>query len=400
MNAKETMPFTGKKQEILNAAVLLLAQKGKKTTIAEVATSAGVKDSIIYHYFENKRDLFFYAIGELLKKIKADLEHHLQGIREPVSRLSKLIWFQLFCHEHYPEYAKFTIFECRADVAFFQHEASRPFIQWIKILDAIIEDGISDGTFSRALSVPVANAIILGLLDMENIQNFSGQRVGNTESDFDDILDLVLPMVTAGNHEKKKKQEKGESILLAAEKNFAEKGYEQTTTIEIARSAEVAEATLYEYFKNKENILFSTLRQRFTEHLQSMDELFVVRTPAAKLERFIRDHYFLYFKQPAFLKTFISAGVYNEYFYRSQAYDDFLRYLQIIDDILEEGKKDGSFRSNINNRIFKNLFFGGFCHMVLRWLHSNPSRYHSMAYVLDAATSMLLKAIMQPPETD
>ncbi len=398
MDTEGTRVITGTKKQILDAAVILLAQKGTETTISEIAASAGVKDSIIYHYFKNKRDLLFYAVGELLKKMMADLEYQLQGIREPVSRLSKLIWFQLFYHEDHPQYARFTIFECRADSAFFQHEASAPFIQWLRILNSIIEDGVSEGTFSKEISIPVANAIILGLLDMENIQVFSGRREGCFQTDFDDILDLVLPMMVPDEKGNRKKRGKEASILDAAEKHFAEGGYLKTTTMEIARSAEVAEATLYEYFKNKEDILFSTLRHRFNEHLQSMDEFFIMRTPAEKLERFVREHFFFYLKHPAFLKTFISAGVYNERFYQSRAYDDFLRYLEIIDRILEEGKKDGNFRPDISNRVFKNLFFGGFSHMMLRWFHSRPGRYYGMAYVIDAAASMLLKAIAQPAE--
>ena len=38
----------------------------------------------------------------------------LQGIREPLSLLMKLIWEQSLYHEQNPNYAKFTLFEGRS----------------------------------------------------------------------------------------------------------------------------------------------------------------------------------------------------------------------------------------------------------------------------------------------
>jgi TetR/AcrR family transcriptional regulator, fatty acid metabolism regulator protein len=35
--------------------------------------------------------------------------------------------------------------------------------------------------------------------------------------------------------------------------------------------------------------------------------------------------------------------------------------------VIEEGKEDGSFRPDINPRVFRNLFLGAFSHMTLRW---------------------------------
>jgi AcrR family transcriptional regulator len=45
-------------------------------------------------------------------------------------------------------------------------------------------------------------------------------------------------------------------IIQKAATLFAEKGYHRTTTREIARAADVAEGTLYNYFENKEDLLF------------------------------------------------------------------------------------------------------------------------------------------------
>ena len=54
-------------------------------------------------------------------------------------------------------------------------------------------------------------------------------------------------------------QARRSQILEAAVKIFAEKGYHRATTKEIARSAGVAEGTIYLYFENKGELLISLM---------------------------------------------------------------------------------------------------------------------------------------------
>jgi AcrR family transcriptional regulator len=48
-------------------------------------------------------------------------------------------------------------------------------------------------------------------------------------------------------------------ILMGAAQVFAEKGYHQATTKEIARAAGVSEGTIYNYFKNKRDLLLAMI---------------------------------------------------------------------------------------------------------------------------------------------
>ncbi len=59
-------------------------------------------------------------------------------------------------------------------------------------------------------------------------------------------------------------------ILDAALEVFKEYGYEKATTKKIAEKAEVSEGTLYNYFKNKRDILlnlFYIIRDRTTDNI-------------------------------------------------------------------------------------------------------------------------------------
>jgi AcrR family transcriptional regulator len=386
------MASAGKKQHIIDVAVTVLSRRGKKATISEIAAAAGVNDSVIYHYFKNKTDLLFYAAAQSVKIRLADLERYLAGIREPVSRLSKLIWYQLNYHDDEPEYAKFTIFDSRAHRDFFRHEGSEYFLHWMRKLDNILKDGIREGSFSADISVSVVNAMIFGLLDMENILVFTGKRSGSAKDDFNAILDLVLSVLQHNEKETASRADKKKMIMSASEKIFSENGFDESTTIDIAQAAGVAEGTLYEYFNSKEEILFSSMGNHFIDHAKSTQKTLTASDPIEKLSRFIKETYFLYLREPFFARNFIAGGIYNENFYHSPAYEDFAAYMDTMDIILDEGKSKGLFRPDINNRIFKNLFIGCFSHIMLRWLNSTPHTYFDTINAINWTATLLLRA--------
>lgn len=55
-------------------------------------------------------------------------------------------------------------------------------------------------------------------------------------------------------------RDKTDQILKAALQVFAEKGYNESTTQEIASEAQVAEITIYRKFKSKQNLFVSTIQ--------------------------------------------------------------------------------------------------------------------------------------------
>ncbi len=97
--------------------------------------------------------------------------------------------------------------------------------------------------------------------------------------------------------------------------------------------------------------------------------------------------------KPVFTKVFLFDAIYNPRFYASRAYQPFKNYLESIYDILEEGKRDGSIRPEINNRIFVNLFMGIFSHMVTRWLFTEKAKHAGNAVEINAAVDLLCRAV-------
>src|SRR5438309_2072300 len=91
-------------------------------------------------------------------------------------------------------------------------------------------------------------------------------------------------MVTGGLRERKKARTR-QLIADTAARLFAERGYEQVAVSEVAREAEVAEQTLYNYFPTKEHLV--TDREDQTQ-AQIAHELYpIVKSVLDELDRWL-----------------------------------------------------------------------------------------------------------------
>ena len=107
----------------------------------------------------------------------------------------------------------------------------------------------------------------------------------------------------------------------------------------------------------------------------------------------MRYHFTAYLRQPVFVKVFLFDAIYNSRFYNSNAYQPFRQYIESIYEILDEGKKDGSIRPEINNRVFRNLFMGIFSHMALRWLFTKKGSQSDKNEEINAAVALLSRSV-------
>jgi AcrR family transcriptional regulator len=70
----------------------------------------------------------------------------------------------------------------------------------------------------------------------------------------------------------KEKEIRRNAILAAAEKRFAREGFHVTTLDDVAADVEISKATIYLYFKNKEELFFSILEEKFDQYTESIQE--------------------------------------------------------------------------------------------------------------------------------
>jgi TetR/AcrR family transcriptional regulator, fatty acid metabolism regulator protein len=391
----------GRRKDILIAAQEIFSQKGlADSSISEIAKRAGIVDSIIYHYFKNKEDLLFYALADKLESVEKELALHLEGILDPVSKLGKMIWYHLYINDLSPfqtRILKDLLFECRSNKNFYSHEGYQALRKYIKVMSDILQQGVNDNVFRSDINVVLVRNLIFGLLDEESLNRFASEEIMTTLPDFNGIMELVLAIVSKDKGpsiETLTDENKQARILKAALQVFADKGYNAATMSEIASVANVAEGTIYTYFENKNDLLFSIPKKRFRWLRNSMGEVFDIKDPIRKLRRFIRLLFTTFMGDRDFLRVFLLDIKLNKKFYVSPAYKDYVDFVSLLETILEEGQAKMIFKEKINKRLFRNLFLGGFTHLATRWVILEKAKPIDMMQDIEELVSLLCQSVV------
>ena len=168
--------------------------------------------------------------------------------------------------------------------------------------------------------------------------------------------------------------DKRAAILNAATGVFAEKGFFNSKVADIAKAAGVADGTVYLYFKNKDDVLHSIFDRAMEEFIgDGRRELELLSKPEDKLRRIAELHLerlgadremAIVFQVELrgsikFMQEFSAAG--------------FSEYLDIIRKTIEEGQKDGVFRTDLKPVVCAKIFYGALDEMVTNWIISNKS---------------------------
>jgi TetR/AcrR family transcriptional regulator, fatty acid metabolism regulator protein len=166
-----------------------------------------------------------------------------------------------------------------------------------------------------------------------------------------------------------KKTIRRESIIQAAIEVFSKKGFQAAGISEIAQRAGVADGTIYQYFKNKEDLFFSIPIEK-TNEFRSKVELHLKGISGAlnKLRKFV--WYFLYFfkTNPEYGRLLMLEMRVSKSFVRTKTYDFLKQSVGSVLDIITEGQKEGVIRKDVETYLLRHLVLGILEHMVTRWL--------------------------------
>ncbi len=165
----------------------------------------------------------------------------------------------------------------------------------------------------------------------------------------------------------KKSPTRKEQILQAAEQVFAQKGFHDATIADVARQAKVSEATIYEYFPSKEELLFlipGATARRGKENLEHV--LRLIRSAADKIRAFIYDHLNFYQNHPDYASVSMLILKPNRKFVETEAYKDVQELARVLLQVIKEGMASGEFRSDIDPYLVRSAILGTIEHLVVR----------------------------------
>ena len=164
-----------------------------------------------------------------------------------------------------------------------------------------------------------------------------------------------------------KNPQKGAAILRAAERIFAKKGFQAATISDIAKKAGVSEATIYEYFSSKEELLFSIPAETIRAYQEKNREILpYIQGAANKLRFLIHRHLDLYADSPDYSNVVMLLLKGNRNFLKTEAYKIVQSSARNYIQVLEEGIQNGEFRSDIQPHLVRAMIWGTIEHSVTR----------------------------------
>ncbi len=193
----------------------------------------------------------------------------------------------------------------------------------------------------------------------------------------------------------RRSMEKEINILEGALKVFGEKGFDETTISAISKAAKISDATIYEYFSSKEDVLFSIPKvytQREFERLKEIGRF--IHCPKERLRAIIQAYLEFYEKNRLYTSVVMLSLKGNRNFLKSDAYKIIREASRTIVDTFNEGVQRQIFRDDLDPFLVRNMILGFIEHLTIQWLL--VERPESLTQNLDQIFDMCMGAILRP----
>jgi TetR/AcrR family transcriptional regulator, fatty acid metabolism regulator protein len=187
-----------------------------------------------------------------------------------------------------------------------------------------------------------------------------------------------------------------DTILAAASRAFAEKGYETTSITEIARAAEVSDGLIYKYFSNKRDLLERVLEdfyERVIEHLGA--KVAGEKSFGEQLYILISVHLSTFVAERNLCRLFISE-VRTASDYRGSAIQQLnRRYTSILIKMVNDAVTSGEIPRDVDPRVVRDMLFGAIEHSA--WRHTIAKRPLDVAGMARSITDIFLNGLCPAP---
>lgn len=188
-------------------------------------------------------------------------------------------------------------------------------------------------------------------------------------------------------------------ILRAAEHVFGKNGFQDATISEIAKVAKISEASIYEYFSTKENLLF-TIPIKYASDLFDLIEfhLKLIRGSGNKLRSIIYLFISSYEERPDNASIIMLLLKQNKRFLNTEGHLKIKKALRIITETIDEGVKTGEFRDDINVYLIRSIIIGTIEHLVTNWLMTGKPE--NLIDLVDPLVDTVLEGIQSKERKD
>lgn len=191
-----------------------------------------------------------------------------------------------------------------------------------------------------------------------------------------------------------KKQNKRTRIIEAAIIKIAEKGYHSARMSDIAKEAQVADGTIYNYFQNKEHLLLSIFEDKMTELIEVVrKKVEAEEDPLLQFEAFVKMHFEHLQQNPELAQVFQVELRQSQRFFHGYRPEKLFEYLAILGKVIREGQQKGLFGSEIDANILQWSIFGTLDELSMNWVLSEKKWPQRLEEIPKQVVHMFVKGI-------
>jgi TetR/AcrR family transcriptional regulator, fatty acid metabolism regulator protein len=384
------------KRSILKTAEKLFADRGfANTKISDISSQVGIRDSTIYEHFRNKEDILFTIPEEKVIELINKTEEHIKGIFDAKTKLGKLTWLYLEHLSNNKDLAKLLLFEIRSYREFYKWNCYSIFKKFNENFRQIISEGQQNNEFGSDISPSVILKLFYGTIDNIVIAWLIHNVPADPMEFFNDFFDLLIHAIQKENG--RKNLNKKERIMDAAYKIFAQYGYKKARIQDIIQAAGVGDGTIYQYFENKQEILFSLAINKANECFAVQKKCLDRRLDIEdKIDTYIREYLYFISSEKEAAASFILDTRYNRYYYQTESYKIFRETGRILHDLIVEGIEQHRYRQNVNPYLATLMIFGIIDQTILSWIILDKPISFTQTHI--SISKLIRKALKQDTE--
>jgi TetR/AcrR family fatty acid metabolism transcriptional regulator len=191
-----------------------------------------------------------------------------------------------------------------------------------------------------------------------------------------------------------KENGKYQRIMNAAIKIFAEQGFYKATISQVAREAGVADGTIYIYFKNKADILNNFFSYRTRLVFQRFRDAVEQATDSEdKLRNLIWRHLYEFQRDRDMAIVFQREALQARYIADEDIKAITKMYLDILEDIISQGQREGRIRKDFQSGLVKRFILGAVNEVINTWVTTGGK--YELVPMADPLVDLYLKGIGQ-----
>ena len=183
--------------------------------------------------------------------------------------------------------------------------------------------------------------------------------------------------------------------MEAALRIFAEKSFQEATISEISKEAGVSDATIYEYFGTKEDLLFAIPEKISNDTFEESEAVLpYIKDVEGRMRAVLLSYVRLYENNPHYSALVLLQLMSNKRFRQTAAHEAIRRSAHRLLDCIRDGIANGTFRADADAYLIRSMLMGTIEHIFIHWhMQGMPKREKSMMDMLDPFMEIVLSGI-------